>query len=107
MAGFHAQLEHSWASSGSMLCIGLDPDPARLPTPFDGASEDHTNPNAKGEEVHQGKWHDGQLSEDWALEMFDWDPYHQNSDVLRQLFHDQPRGYEEGATPDLLLLFGI
>ncbi|MDG1265181.1 MAG: orotidine-5'-phosphate decarboxylase [Ilumatobacter sp.] len=29
--GFHAQLERSWSAAGSMLCIGLDPDPARYP----------------------------------------------------------------------------
>jgi orotidine-5'-phosphate decarboxylase len=29
--GFHAQLERSWSAAGSMLCVGLDPDPARYP----------------------------------------------------------------------------
>jgi orotidine-5'-phosphate decarboxylase len=29
--GFHAQLERSWSAAGSMLCVGLDPDPARFP----------------------------------------------------------------------------
>ncbi len=29
--GFHAQLDRSWAAAGSMLCVGLDPDPARFP----------------------------------------------------------------------------
>lgn len=38
-AGFHAQLARSWAASGSMLCVGLDPDPARLPLPLDGAPD--------------------------------------------------------------------
>jgi orotidine-5'-phosphate decarboxylase len=32
--GFHDQLERSWAASDSLLCIGLDPDPARLPRPL-------------------------------------------------------------------------
>jgi orotidine-5'-phosphate decarboxylase len=36
---FHAQLERSWAASGSLLCVGLDPDPARLPAPLDGAPD--------------------------------------------------------------------
>jgi orotidine-5'-phosphate decarboxylase len=36
---FHARLAESWAGSGSMLCVGLDPDPARLPTPLDGATD--------------------------------------------------------------------
>jgi len=29
--GFGDQLDRGWASSGSMLCVGLDPDPERLP----------------------------------------------------------------------------
>jgi orotidine-5'-phosphate decarboxylase len=29
--GFHAQLERSWSAAGSMLCVGLDPDPSRYP----------------------------------------------------------------------------
>lgn len=28
---FVERLERAWASSGSLLCVGLDPDPARLP----------------------------------------------------------------------------
>ncbi len=36
---FHEQLARSWAASGSMLCVGLDPDPARMPAPLDGASD--------------------------------------------------------------------
>ena len=35
MGGFHAKLAAAWASSGSMLCIGLDPDPDHLPEPID------------------------------------------------------------------------
>ncbi|HSL74067.1 MAG TPA: orotidine-5'-phosphate decarboxylase [Ilumatobacteraceae bacterium] len=33
---FHRQLGRSWAASSSMLCVGLDPDPARMPFPLDG-----------------------------------------------------------------------
>ena len=33
---FHEQLDRSWTASGSMLCVGLDPDPARLPAPLRG-----------------------------------------------------------------------
>jgi orotidine-5'-phosphate decarboxylase len=29
--GFHQQLQRAWTTSGSMLCVGLDPDPARFP----------------------------------------------------------------------------
>ena len=39
MSGFHAQLARSWAASGSMLCVGLDPDPDRLPEPLDGTPD--------------------------------------------------------------------
>jgi hypothetical protein len=31
MMGFHQKLEASWVGSGSMLCVGLDPDINRLP----------------------------------------------------------------------------
>ncbi|MGA7757559.1 MAG: orotidine-5'-phosphate decarboxylase [Ilumatobacteraceae bacterium] len=34
--GFHAQLDRSWSTSRSMLCVGLDPDPTRMPLPLDG-----------------------------------------------------------------------
>lgn len=34
-----ARLERSWAISGSLLCVGLDPDPARLPAPLRGARD--------------------------------------------------------------------
>ncbi len=34
---FHAQLARSWDASGSMLCVGLDPDPARMPAPLEQA----------------------------------------------------------------------
>jgi orotidine-5'-phosphate decarboxylase len=36
---FGDKLRAAWASSGSMLCIGLDPDPARLPAPLDGVPD--------------------------------------------------------------------
>ncbi len=31
---FVERLEAAWRSSGSLLCVGLDPDPARLPVPL-------------------------------------------------------------------------
>ena len=37
--GFRARLEKAWSSSGSMLCVGLDPDPARFPAPLDGTPD--------------------------------------------------------------------
>ena len=36
---FGDKLGAAWASSGSMLCIGLDPDPARLPAALDGVPD--------------------------------------------------------------------
>ena len=33
---FNQQLQSAWASQGSMLCIGFDPDPKRLPTSLQG-----------------------------------------------------------------------
>ncbi len=37
--GFHERLRRAWAVSGSLLCVGLDPDPARFPEPLDGAPD--------------------------------------------------------------------
>ena len=37
--GWYDRLATAWARSGSLLCVGLDPDPARLPAPLDGAPE--------------------------------------------------------------------
>jgi orotidine-5'-phosphate decarboxylase len=36
---FHAALGHAWATAGSMLCVGLDPDPARLPASLHGTPD--------------------------------------------------------------------
>ena len=36
---FHQQLQSAWASQGSMLCVGFDPDPKRLPASFQGKPE--------------------------------------------------------------------
>jgi orotidine-5'-phosphate decarboxylase len=33
---FHERLETAWITSGSLLCVGLDPDPARMPRPLHG-----------------------------------------------------------------------
>ncbi|MBY5163034.1 orotidine-5'-phosphate decarboxylase [Salsipaludibacter albus] len=38
-ADFHGQLARSWAASGSMLCVGLDPLPDRIPAGFGSGSE--------------------------------------------------------------------
>jgi orotidine-5'-phosphate decarboxylase len=36
---FNQQLQSAWASQGSMLCVGFDPDPKRLPTSLQGKPE--------------------------------------------------------------------
>ena len=36
---FTQQLQSAWASQGSMLCVGFDPDPKRLPTALQGKPE--------------------------------------------------------------------
>ncbi|MEX2627482.1 MAG: orotidine-5'-phosphate decarboxylase [Ilumatobacteraceae bacterium] len=37
--GFHARLTAAHERSGSLLCVGLDPDPARFPDVLDGAPD--------------------------------------------------------------------
>ena len=34
--GFMQQLRRRWASSGSLVCVGLDPEPAKFPARFSG-----------------------------------------------------------------------
>ena len=36
---FNQQLQSAWASQGSMLCVGFDPDPKRLPPSLQGSAE--------------------------------------------------------------------
>ena len=36
---FNQQLQSAWASQGSMLCVGFDPDPKRLPPSLQGKTE--------------------------------------------------------------------
>ena len=53
MSGFRAQLLAAQAAHGSMLCIGLDPDPARLPGAWrDDASRMHDFCAAVAEATH-------------------------------------------------------
>ena len=37
--GFHDKLQFAWRSTGSMLCVGLDPDGERMPAPLRGAPD--------------------------------------------------------------------
>ncbi len=68
--------------------------------PFKGASTEYYNLDGD-KRVYLNKYKGGKVSTDFPLEMFNFDPYHDNSDVLRQLFFDNPNGYEQRATPDM------
>jgi orotidine-5'-phosphate decarboxylase len=37
--GFVAKLRKAWTISDSMLCVGIDPDPSRFPSPLKGRSD--------------------------------------------------------------------
>lgn len=37
--GFHERLAKAWATTGSMLCVGLDPDPAMFPEVLGGGAD--------------------------------------------------------------------
>lgn len=37
--GFHEQLNRSWAASNSLLCVGIDPDPAVMPAGLTGDAD--------------------------------------------------------------------
>ncbi len=69
--------------------------------PYKGASETMYNVNGAGERVYLSKYKDGKLSTKWLLEMFQYDPYHDLSDVLRQMYHKNPNGYDEHGKPDM------
>ena len=38
-SGFHGRLAAAWERNDSLLCVGLDPDPRRLPRSLDGAPD--------------------------------------------------------------------
>ncbi|SDZ96251.1 alkaline phosphatase family protein [Variovorax sp. YR216] len=76
--------------------------------PFDGVLESMFNldpgmpdKNGKPTPVFVEKYKDGQLSDDWDLDFLPEDPYHDKSDVLRQLFYSNRDGYAQRATPDM------
>ncbi|MEO6779282.1 MAG: alkaline phosphatase family protein [Gemmatimonadaceae bacterium] len=68
--------------------------------PYKGASAQMYNMDG-AQKVPLTKFKNGKLSKDWVLEMFNDDPYHDLSDVLRQMFYDHPNGYEDRAQPDM------
>lgn len=70
--------------------------------PYNGASTRFSNHDpATKQDVHLSKYKGGKLSNDWDLEMFSFDPYHDLSDVLRQYFYKNRNGYAERAVPDM------
>jgi phospholipase C len=68
---------------------------------YRGASESMYNVDENGNKVYLSQYKDGKLSTKWSLEMFQYDPYHDMSDVLRQMYHTKPDGYQDGAKPDM------
>jgi phospholipase C len=73
--------------------------------PFDGASLAMTNPDpgAKGgdRQVALYKYLDGKLDDSKPLDFLPNDPYHDKSDVLRQLYYRNSQGYANGTTPTM------
>jgi phospholipase C len=53
------------------------------------------------QKVFLTKYNDGKLSDKIDLEMFEYDPYHDGSDVMRQFFYANRDGYAQRAVPDL------
>jgi phospholipase C len=68
--------------------------------PYKGASPDLYNLDGDTK-VPLTVYQDGKLSTDYPLELFTFDPYHDLSDVLRQLFFKNANGYVEKAVPDM------
>lgn len=70
--------------------------------PYDGASTKYSNIDpATGKRVALSKYQDGKPSVKTNLEMFQFDPYHDLTDTLRQYFWKNRDGYAKRATPDM------
>jgi len=70
--------------------------------PYKGASTKLSNIDPQtGKPVYLSKFQDGKLSEKTELEIFDYDPYHDLSDTLRQFFYKNRDGYAQRATPEM------
>ena len=76
--------------------------------PFDGASADMFNMDPCGgpdgktpEKVMLTQYKDGRLSEDFDLDFLPNDPFHDKTDVMRQLFYGQKAGYENRVVPQM------
>lgn len=76
--------------------------------PFDGASLEMFNVDPCGgkdgktpEKVFLSQYKDGQLSVDYDLDFLPNDPFHDKTDVMRQMFYGQPGGYEKKDVPNM------
>ena len=69
--------------------------------PYNGASTEMFNADEQRNKIFLSLYKDGKLSTDYSLEMFQYDPYHDMSDTLRQMYFTNPDGYQDGATPDM------
>ena len=70
--------------------------------PYKGASTKMSNVDpTTGKAVPLSKYEGGKLSTKYELELFDFDPYHDLSDTLRQYFWKNRDGYAKRATPDM------
>lgn len=70
------------------------------PGKFKGASSEYCNSDGTTN-VPLSKYKGGELSDEFALQLFEADPYHDLSDVLRQLFYKDDTGYARRATPNM------
>ncbi len=69
--------------------------------PFKGADLQFWNADAAGKRINLSVYKDGKLGSDFNLEFLQEDPYHENSDVLRQLFFPDITAYERRETPTM------
>ena len=69
--------------------------------PFDGASTDMFNIGADGKPVYLSKYEDGRAPGDFNLAALEQDPYHDISDVMRQLFYEDLDGYTDQSPPNM------
>ena len=70
--------------------------------PYKGASTKMSNVDpVTGKTVYLSKYMDGKLNAKQDLELFDFDPYHDLQDTLRQYFYKNRDGYEKRATPEM------
>lgn len=72
--------------------------------PYRGVDPNFTNEfteNKKTEKLAITKYKNGKLSEDYNLDLDQTDPYHDCSDVLRQMFHKNINDYFDKNPPDM------